>query len=52
VKYLLSRVPKPYKNKEQFEYLHDAPIGPDWNPILQHEKLVKEKVLTRAGDII
>ena len=49
---MLSKLPKPYKNKEQFEYLHESAIGPDWNPILAHEKIVKEEVKTRAGDII
>ncbi|KAL4466815.1 hypothetical protein ABPG74_010412 [Tetrahymena malaccensis] len=50
--HLVKELPHPYKNKEQFEYLHNAPIGSEWTTMRSHVNLIKPKIKTRAGDII
>ncbi|KAL4509994.1 hypothetical protein ABPG72_010187 [Tetrahymena utriculariae] len=50
--HLVKELPHPYKNKEQFEYLHNAPIGSEWTTIRSHVNLIKPKIKTKAGNII
>ncbi|EAR84778.1 Utp14p (macronuclear) [Tetrahymena thermophila SB210] len=50
--HLVKELPHPYKNKEQFEYLHNAPIGSEWTTMRSHVNLIKPKIKTKAGNII
>jgi len=51
-KYLVRDLPHPYKSADQFDYVQGVPLGPEWNFLRNHQKLVKPKVITKAGEII
>jgi len=51
-KYLVSDLPHPYKSSEQFDYLQNLPLGPEWNTLKNHQKLIRPKIVTKAGSII
>ena len=44
-KYLVRDLPYNYKSAEQFDYTHSVPLGPEWNSLKNHQKLVKPKVI-------
>lgn len=50
--YFVSKVPAGYSSAEQFEYLQDERLGPEWNSLGQFRVNVKPKVVTQAGQVI
>ncbi|EGR28577.1 U3 small nucleolar protein A, putative [Ichthyophthirius multifiliis] len=50
--HLVKELPHPYKNKEQFEYLNNQPLGSEWNTMKSHINLTKPKIKTQPGYII
>ncbi|KAJ2821289.1 hypothetical protein IWW50_004698, partial [Coemansia erecta] len=51
-KYYASNVPFPYYSSEQYEATMQAPLGKEWNTTKSHSKMIKPRVLTKAGRII
>jgi len=51
-KFLIPELPYPFKNSEQFNYLQNVAIGPEWNTLRSHNKIIKPKIITTAGQII
>lgn len=51
-KYLVDKLPHPFKNVGQFEQLMKTPIGKEWNSISDFKKLIQPDVLVKAGKII
>jgi U3 small nucleolar RNA-associated protein 14 len=51
-KYLVKKLPFPYKSTRQFEAVHNIPLGKDWNSLGVHRDLITPDVLTTAGSII
>lgn len=49
---MVDRLPHPFQNKEQFDYLNSMPLGKEWTGVLQHDRLVRPAVSTRAGEIV
>ena len=50
--YMIDKLPHPYQNKEQFEYMTSGSIGREWRGVMQHDRLTKPAVMTRAGEVI
>mmetsp|Transcript_25509 Transcript_25509/g.44444 ORF Transcript_25509/g.44444 Transcript_25509/m.44444 type:complete len:489 (+) Transcript_25509:3996-5462(+) len=51
-KYLVKKLPYPYKSARQFEAVHNIPLGKDWNSLSVHRNLIAPEVVTTAGTII
>lgn len=51
-KYLLHRVPHPYKNKNDYNSKMEVSIGPEWNTSKMHSKLVQPKTTVKIGTIV
>ncbi|KAJ1997353.1 hypothetical protein GGI04_005437, partial [Coemansia thaxteri] len=51
-KYYASNVPFPFYTPEQYEETLQAPLGKEWNTTKSHSKMIKPRVLTKAGRII
>jgi U3 small nucleolar RNA-associated protein 14 len=45
-------VPHNFKSPEQFDYLQDEKLGPEWNTLNQFKSNIKPKVITKAGQVI
>ncbi|XP_053991413.1 uncharacterized protein LOC128883260 [Hylaeus volcanicus] len=50
--YFTKTLPFPYNSKEQFEMSQKHPLGPEWNTLNAHERLVKPRVHVQPGTII
>ncbi|KAJ1879300.1 hypothetical protein LPJ57_002916 [Coemansia sp. RSA 486] len=51
-KYYSTNVPFPYYTPDQYEETLKAPLGKEWNTAKSHSKMIKPRVLTKAGQII
>ncbi|KAI9500594.1 Utp14 protein-domain-containing protein [Coemansia spiralis] len=51
-KYYASNVPFPFYTPEQYEETLQAPLGKEWNTAKSYSKMIKPRVLTKAGRII
>jgi Uncharacterized conserved protein len=51
-KYLVKKIPFPYKTSKQFDSVQKIPIGKEWNAKRVYQKQIAPEVLTRAGEII
>jgi U3 small nucleolar RNA-associated protein 14 len=51
-KYLVDKLPHPFKNAGQFEQLMKTPIGKEWNSLSAYKKLIQPDILVKAGKII
>jgi len=51
-KYLVPELPHPYKNAQQYDYIQNTPLGPEWNSLKAHQKLNRPRIVTKAGSII
>ncbi|KAJ2723401.1 hypothetical protein GGI07_002676 [Coemansia sp. Benny D115] len=51
-KYCSSNVPFPFYTPEQYEETLQVPLGKDWNTTKSHSKMIKPRILTKAGQII
>ncbi|KAJ1946973.1 hypothetical protein GGF37_000789 [Kickxella alabastrina] len=51
-KYYSSNVPFPFFTPEQYEETLQAPLGKEWNTTKSHSKMIKPRVMTKAGRII
>lgn len=50
--FMIDKLPHPFQNKAQFDYLHSAPLGKEWTGVSHHDRLIKPAVQTRSGEII
>ena len=51
-KYLVKKIPFPYKTSKQYDAVHKIPIGKEWNSKRVYQKQIAPEILTRAGEII
>jgi U3 small nucleolar RNA-associated protein 14 len=51
-KYLVKKIPFPYKTSRQFDAVHKIPIGKEWNSKRVYQKQIAPDILTRPGEII
>lgn len=51
-KYLVKKLPFPYKSARQFEAVHNIPLGKDWNSLSVHRNLISPDILTTSGTVI
>ncbi|KAJ2510173.1 hypothetical protein GGI11_005588 [Coemansia sp. RSA 2049] len=51
-KYYSSNVPFPYYSADQYEDTLHVPLGNEWNTAKSHAKMIKPRILTKAGRII
>lgn len=49
---MVQKLPHQYNNVEQFEYMNQAELGPEWNSLTQFKANIKPKVITRVGEVI
>jgi len=52
VKYMVSDIPHPFENKEQYEKSLRAPVGKEWSTVSTHKEAIRPRVLTMPGKII
>ncbi|KAJ1834452.1 hypothetical protein LPJ63_001937 [Coemansia sp. RSA 2711] len=52
VKYMADSVPFPFYSSDHYETTMQAPLGREWNTTKSHSRLVKPRLLTKAGRII
>ncbi|KAJ2305437.1 hypothetical protein IWW55_001933 [Coemansia sp. RSA 2706] len=45
-------VPFPFYSSDHYETTMQAPLGREWNTTKSHSRLVKPRLLTKAGRII
>ncbi|KAK1936220.1 hypothetical protein X943_002189 [Babesia divergens] len=51
-KYLLHRVPHPYKNKDDYNAKMATSIGAEWNTSKMHAQLVQPKTVIKVGSVV
>ncbi|KAJ2857852.1 hypothetical protein GGI22_003419 [Coemansia erecta] len=51
-KYYSSNVPFPYYTADQYEETLQVPLGKEWNTTKSFSKMIKPRILTKAGRII
>jgi U3 small nucleolar RNA-associated protein 14 len=51
-KYLVDRIPYPFKTREQYEKSLQTPLGKDWNTQTAFQKLTMPRVTTKMGSVI
>ena len=47
--YMVRKLPHEFSNVEQFEYLNQSEIGPEWNSLTQFKDNIKPKVIKKVG---
>ncbi|ORX49310.1 small-subunit processome [Piromyces finnis] len=52
VKLMVSDVPHPFENREQYEKSLRAPVGKEWTTANTHKESIRPRVLTMPGKII
>lgn len=52
MQHVVSAVPHPYQNAEQFEHSMKIPLGNTWNPETSFRQMVVPNVITKMGSII
>jgi len=52
VKLMVSEVPHPFENREQYEKSLRAPVGKEWTTVNTHKEAIRPRVLTMPGKII
>lgn len=50
--YLVRELPYNFSSKEQFDYVHQQPIGPEWNSLSNFQQNIKPKIKTKAGETV
>ena len=50
--YLVSELPYNFSSKEQYDYVHQQPVGPEWNSISNFQQNIKPKIKTKAGETV
>ncbi len=50
--YMVRKLPHEYTTVEQFEYLTQSNVGPEWNSLTQFKANIKPKVITKVGEVI
>lgn len=48
----MSKLPHNMKSAEQFDYLQQEVVGPEWNTQTQFTSNIQPKVMTKAGQVI
>ncbi|ORM39541.1 uncharacterized protein BXIN_2923 [Babesia sp. Xinjiang] len=51
-KYLLHRVPHPYKTKHDYNAKMATVVGPEWNTVKMHTELVQPKTSIKVGSVV
>ncbi|PIA18297.1 Utp14-domain-containing protein [Coemansia reversa NRRL 1564] len=51
-KYYANNVPFPFSTSEQYEATMRMPLGKEWNTTKSYSKMIKPRVMTKAGRII
>lgn len=49
---MVRKLPHEFSNVEQFEYLNQSEIGPEWNSLTQFKDNIKPKVIKKVGQVI
>lgn len=49
---MVQKLPHQFSNVEQFEYMNQTEIGPEWNSLTQFKANIKPKVVTKVGEVI
>ena len=48
----MKNLPHNYSNADQFDFMQQEAVGPEWNSLTQFKDNVKPKVITKAGQVI
>lgn len=48
-KFMITKIPYPYRTKEQYERSLDLPLGAEWNTLSVHAKLNRARISTKQG---
>lgn len=51
-KYLVKKIPFPFKTSKQFDSVHKIPVGKEWNSNRVYQKQIAPNIITRDGEII
>lgn len=49
---MVRELPHGYSNPQQFDYLQNMEIGPEWNSLNQFKDNIKPKVINKVGQVI
>lgn len=49
---MVRKLPHEFTTVEQFEYLNQTEVGPEWNSLTQFKANIKPKVITKVGEVI
>ena len=50
--YVVRDLPHNFSNSDQFDYLQNEVIGPEWNSLNQFKDNIKPKVKAKVGQVI
>ena len=50
--YYVKELPHEYNNKDQFNFMVNNPIGPEWNSMRSTVQMIKPKIKSQPGNII
>ena len=50
--YMVRKLPHEFTTVEQFEYMNQTNLGPEWNSLTQFKANVKPKVIKKVGEVI
>ena len=50
--YFVHKVPAGYSSAQQFDYVQQEKVGPEWNTLSQFSQNIKPKVKTQSGQVI
>lgn len=51
-KFRMEKLPHPFQNADQYDYLEAVPLGPEWNTLGDHRKVCQPRVKTRVGHLV
>lgn len=49
---MVRKLPHEYTTVEQFEYLNQTTLGPEWNSLTQFKANIRPKVIKKVGEVI
>lgn len=50
--YQVDRLPHPFKNKDQFNYINNQALGAEWTGLRHQDRFTKPKNITQVGEIV
>ncbi|UVC54123.1 hypothetical protein MACJ_003457 [Theileria orientalis] len=51
-KYYIHNLPHPFNNRHEYNSKMEIPIGPEWNTMNMHKKLIQPKTSVKIGSVI